>query len=576
MSVQLHFDILQAVGHALATDAPLQNLLELVADMVLEAVPSEAATIFLKCRAGDELEFAVTRGQAAEQLKNRRIPVDQGVVGWVVQNARHAIVPDAESDERFNQRIDEFTGFRTRCILCVPLRTRRGVIGALELINRRGGMFSREEADYVSTIANQTAQLIDNVRLMQEQQRSAESLQALCNAAQWLNSSLDRDAVLERIVGEAEKVIHSEAGSILLVDSNGGLRFAVALGPARERLLAMKSEIQERLNQGQGIAAWVAEHGKPVVIPDCSRDPRFTGGPGKLFARQLGFEARSMLCVPMRARGKVVGVLQLINKQSGEPFGDADLSMLSVFADDAAAALTNAQLYESLQQSYMGTITSLVTALDTRDNETGGHSQRVALFAQEVAKTLGMDSHQLEAVFKGSLLHDIGKIGVPDAVLRKPGKLDDDEWKIMRMHVALGCELLEGIEFLREASLIPLFHHEQYDGSGYLLGLRGDEIPLGARIFAVVDTYDAITADRPYRKARSNEEAIEEIRRVAGSQLDPEVVDAFLSIPADVITAIREMQGDLSGLTIHQGDEDTGEALLREMYDKLKASGLIS
>jgi HD-GYP domain-containing protein (c-di-GMP phosphodiesterase class II) len=170
--------------------------------------------------------------------------------------------------------------------------------------------------------------------------------------------------------------------------------------------------------------------------------------------------------------------------------------------------------------------------LDYRDTETQWHSRRVSRFTRRIAEQLGIsDAHLLRTIEMGSLLHDIGKIGVRDAVLLKPGPLDSDEWVEMREHPRLGWALLQRIEFLRDASVIVLQHQERYDGRGYPSGLQGDQIVLGARLFAVADTYDAITSDRPYRKAQSHDAAIVEMQRVAGTQLDPQGVQAFCSLP---------------------------------------------
>jgi len=183
-----------------------------------------------------------------------------------------------------------------------------------------------------------------------------------------------------------------------------------------------------------------------------------------------------------------------------------------------------------LQRSYDETLVALTSALDARDRETEGHSRRVVEYTRLVAIRLGVGGHELAMISQGALLHDIGKIGVPDAVLHKPGPLTDEEWEIMRRHPQIGLHMVAGIEHLSEARTIILHHHERFDGRGYPLGLRGNAITHGARIFAVADTLDAITQDRPYRAARSFDEAREEILRVRGSQFDPEVVDAFLAL----------------------------------------------
>jgi len=183
---------------------------------------------------------------------------------------------------------------------------------------------------------------------------------------------------------------------------------------------------------------------------------------------------------------------------------------------------------EQLRDAYTGTLESLVTALDVRDQETKGHSVRVAHHAMDIAKLLGIkDEEELLTIYRGALMHDVGKIGVPDAILLKPDRLTEEEWEFMRRHPAMGYRILAQVPYLRPAAKIVLAHHERWDGKGYPRGLAGEAIPLGARIFAVCDTYDAIISDRPYRRGQSPEAALAEILRCAGTQFDPEVVEAF-------------------------------------------------
>lgn len=186
---------------------------------------------------------------------------------------------------------------------------------------------------------------------------------------------------------------------------------------------------------------------------------------------------------------------------------------------------------EQLRDAYTGTLESLVTALDVRDQETRGHSVRVAQHAIDIARLLGIkDEEELLTVYRGALMHDVGKIGVPDAILLKPDRLTEEEWEFMRRHPAMGYRILAQVPYLRPAAKIVLAHHERWDGGGYPRGLKGEEIPLGARIFAICDTYDAIISDRPYRRGRSPEAALAEILRCAGTQFDPKVVEAFEAV----------------------------------------------
>jgi putative nucleotidyltransferase with HDIG domain len=198
------------------------------------------------------------------------------------------------------------------------------------------------------------------------------------------------------------------------------------------------------------------------------------------------------------------------------------------------------RLYEELQESYETTLQALVTALDFRDNETQGHSHRVVEYALKIAEQMGIQEPELSWIRRGAILHDVGKIGISDAILRKPGKLNAEEWEEMRKHPEMGYRMLERIRFLAPALDIVYCHQERWDGSGYPRQLKGEEIPLGARIFSVVDTFDAMTSDRPYRAALSIDEARREIDEWSGKQFDPQVAQAFLSIEGDVWLEIRE------------------------------------
>ncbi|HVU49153.1 MAG TPA: HD domain-containing phosphohydrolase [Polyangia bacterium] len=210
----------------------------------------------------------------------------------------------------------------------------------------------------------------------------------------------------------------------------------------------------------------------------------------------------------------------------------------------------NQHLDALVEERTSNLLDGLVSALDLRDSETQWHSRRVGRYARRLGREIGLEGRELDDVERGATLHDIGKIGVRDAVLLKPGPLDENEWAEMRRHPALGYEILKGIGFLERARLIPLHHQERFDGTGYPQGLSGEAICVGARVFAVVDAYDAITSDRPYRKCRTYEVARQEIERFSGTQFDPRIVAAWLRVPQAEWDAIRE---ELEGPTLKAG-----------------------
>jgi len=214
----------------------------------------------------------------------------------------------------------------------------------------------------------------------------------------------------------------------------------------------------------------------------------------------------------------------------------------------------------NIQGTYQTTLLALVRALDAREHETSDHSQRVVKYTEHIAERLSLRGPELEEIGRGALLHDIGKIGVPDAVLLKPAKLTPDEWKEMRRHPDIGYDMIRSIEFLNTPAAIVLSHQERFDGRGYPRGLRGEEIHIGARIFAVADTLDAMTSDRPYRKGTTFENAVDEIQRCAGSQFDPEVVRAFLDIGVKNLRRIKEDMAAAKARESSEVEQDARDA----------------
>lgn len=294
---------------------------------------------------------------------------------------------------------------------------------------------------------------------------------------------------------------------------------------------------------------------------------------GKLLTDKAGSELK--LWIPLSSSsGTVIGIAEVSKDWSSQQTKVLGISltivflmmlcMLLLFLGLRQLFLRSSRIIESqktelsamlvrLRHSYDESLQALSSALDSRDNETQGHSLRVAAYAWLLGKQMGLKGQELEMLYRGALLHDVGKIGIPDAVLRKEGPLDPMEWAIMRTHVNMGVRMLEHIEFLRPALDVVRCHHERWDGLGYPEGLKGTAIPLSARIFAVCDTYDAITSDRPYRSAKSHRTAIEELLRFAGSQFCPDVVTAFLRLPEATLSQVRELSGqDINHLSLEE------------------------
>ena len=338
----------------------------------------------------------------------------------------------------------------------------------------------------------------------------------LYEAAKLTSSSLDLDEVLSSAFNSAVKILNAETGSLMLFD------------PEEEVLTIKKSyglneEIirKTRVKKGETIVGLVAQSGKPLIIHGRA-DISIKG--------RKKYEKMNSICVPLKTRKGVIGVVNLNRKEDANPFTEDNLKLLFTMANDVAFAIENATLYQNLHESYLSIIRALVSALELKDSHTRGHSESVTRYAVALAKKLKLFPQEIESIEVAAILHDVGKIGVQESILNKPGKLNDEEWKEMKRHPEFSYKILKEVNFPWEIKPVIYAHHERYNGKGYPARLKGEKIPLGARILAVADTFAAMTSDRAYRKGLSKEMAIEELKRVAGTQLDPELVKVFVEM----------------------------------------------
>lgn len=346
-------------------------------------------------------------------------------------------------------------------------------------------------------------------------------------------SETDLEALLHLIADTTTQMLDADRATIFLVDPDKNEIWSkVALG---------SGEI--RAPVGRGIAGTVAATGETINIPDAYADPRFNPEPD----RKSGYRTRSLLTFPMRSRGddaRIIGVFQAVNKKAGA-FTDDDVEMGGALASSAAVAVENAQLLAEQKQLWRSLLETLAVTIDARDQQTAGHTQRVARYAEVIGTQLGFDRLALERLRAAGLLHDYGKIAVPDGVLMKPGKLSDGEFEYMRQHAQKTGEFLEFITFPRDMREVPLMaaqHHERMDGKGYPNGVAGDDILLGARIVAAADVFDALTAPRYYKPAYTLEKTLEIMDSMAGEHLDPAVVRAVHDALAELTKTIEELK----------------------------------
>lgn len=351
-------------------------------------------------------------------------------------------------------------------------------------------------------------------------QRKIHTLTSLLEVGKKISSTLDLEEVLHRSFESVEEVLNAERSSVWRLNPGGrALSFFMARGEG----LNEDALRDVTMKVGEGIVGHVAEVRKPLVIEDAPSDPRWSDK----VDRQLGFHTRSILCVPLEAHGRLLGVIQLLNRKDGEAFTREDSENLQNLGAQIAVAMENASLYEEKRRTFFGLLALLAEVIERRDAYTGGHVQRVVSYSIAIGKQLNMRDAELDTLKMAAILHDIGKIGIEDRILNKPGKLTEEEENRMKEHVVIGSQILGSSPLLRDIVPGVRHHHERYDGTGYPDGLKGEQIPLEARIITVADTFDAMTTTRPYRTKLEAETALKELERFAGEQFCPEVVNAF-------------------------------------------------
>jgi putative nucleotidyltransferase with HDIG domain len=335
-----------------------------------------------------------------------------------------------------------------------------------------------------------------------------------------ISSTLDLGQVLDTIVKRSAEVLDLKICSILLVEEELTVRLKVRSAQG----INVKKIERQLIKRGEGISGWIWDKQEALLVKDLAHDQRFIG------RKKEKYYTGTLISTPLEAEGKVIGVIIGNNKTNGHAFREEDLLLLKEIAIESAIAIDNALLYERLKEVYLHTISALAGALDAKDHYTRSHSENVTKYALAVASELGLPGPQVEVIRQACQLHDLGKIGIHDYILTKPGKLSIEEWEEIKLHSLRGAQILQPIGFLNNVVELVRQHHERYDGTGYPLNLSGEDIHLGARIMAVADAFDAMTSERPYRKALTFSQAVAELKSNSGTQFDPGLVKIFLKI----------------------------------------------
>jgi HD-GYP domain-containing protein (c-di-GMP phosphodiesterase class II) len=519
-------ETLERMGRALSEILDLQKLLDLICCESAQLFKTDAAVLWLLD--GGELVGFSAYGPRADKLIGLRFPIyDPQLLGArVARERRPILINDVPNSPNTNPDLAE--QFQVKAIMGIPLIKGIRVLGSLMILDYNNPQrFTEADFKTASVFGSHAAVAIDNAQLFEEASLHLEHEKALREIDLAITSSLSLEKVLDVALSQTRSQLKVDACSILLTDSAFHM-LEYRHGQGFETQTVNQTHIH--LGEGPVGAAILQQriYGQAEIATPARITDRF-----ELIAAE-GFKA--YFIIPLVVKDKLVGALEIFNRLPLK-INSEWLKFLETLAGQAAIAIDNATLLKNLQQSnielrnaYEETIEGWSAALDLRDRETEGHTQRVTGMTLQLAKRMGFHEQELVHLKRGALLHDIGKMGVPDRILLKPESLNAEEWEIMQKHPVYAYQMLSPIAHLGPALDIPYCHHEKWDGTGYPRGLKGEEIPLAARIFAVADVYDALTSDRPYRAAWSKERALEYIRQLSGSHFDPRVAEAFLSM----------------------------------------------
>ncbi|MBD3271414.1 MAG: GAF domain-containing protein, partial [Elusimicrobia bacterium] len=456
--------ILQRVNDVIAFSGNVEKVLERLLDLTIEFLDVEFAVIYLLRLERNVLKCAVVRSREPstlnqkdkDHLKGTLLLPGDGLAGHVFEKNICQIVNDTNEDRRHCADWGSLENYPIKNALAVPLIFKELRIGVIELFNKneKFGGFSEKDIQELSAISNQISIVIENARLHALMNHKLEEMNVLFSAMSLVNSSLKLDDVLDNLMSMAMRIIDAEGCSILLQNlENNTLSFVAASGGKHDEIRNVS------LKKGEGIAGWVAEHNESLLIPDVRRDVRFSNR----IDQYSGFETQSVLAVPLRIEDTVIGVAEAINKRGGGSFTFNDRRILDTFASTGAMAIQKARLYEDLNELFISTVRSVADAIEAKDPYTRGHSERIRRFSLMIADKLNLDDKNKQDLGLSSLLHDVGKIGVPEAILLKEGKLTEAEWVWMRRHPVIGADMLAHIKKLSNCIPGIRHHQEHYD-----------------------------------------------------------------------------------------------------------------
>jgi PAS domain S-box-containing protein len=525
---QRHFqeaETLRQAAESITSTLDIQRVLDSILENLNRVVPFDSAAVFLIEK--DHVRLTACKGMPDNISDTDQLfPADNELFQEIHTSGLPLILRDAQLDSRYEKWVVD----QTRGWMGVPLIARGNIIGYITIDSMKVGAYNDHDATLASTFAHQAAVAIENARLYERGEQQIRQLTVLRDIDSAISSSFDLRIILNLLIGNAVHELNVDAVVILLYNPDIMSLYVFASSGLNNTQFDTATSIRI----GENLAGHVVIQRKLVQIENLADMTDFH--PAKYISEENFI---SYFGVPLISKGQIKGVMEVYSRNKCNPDPDW-LNFLQTLAGQAAIAIDNVQLFRNLQRTnqeltlaYDTTLAGWGRALELRDKETQGHTDRVVELTLELARRMGVGGEELTNIMRGTMLHDIGKMGVPDHILHKPGPLTEEEWEIMQQHPQYAFDLMNPIPYLRQAVDVPYAHHERWDGSGYPRGLKGEEIPLAARIFAVVDVWDALLYERVYRDAWPEEKVIDYLKSTAGIELDPYIVTKFLELIED-------------------------------------------
>jgi len=494
-----------------------------------ELVDVQRCAIFTRDLVSNELHLMASNFEHDRVFGDATANLDDSVIKQLIQERKPVLV------EGYRRSIPQVTGMmkrmKTKVILLVPLMVRDRNLGVMLLDNpERPHLFTPDVVNLALRFANRVAGAMENARLHGSEQQKLKETMALLEVARLVTSTLDIDVLLSRLAQITADVCEVGKCSVYIYVEDSGREDGGRFYPAATFGMFADSNWETGLGEGVTSSDLQAEEAREfsedhkTVVCEPNLCPFIP--PERIDDTGI----RSIVLVPIYSRDRMLGMMVLYYNREKDEISSDELNLSSAVAGQAAVALENAGLYEDLEMSYFSTVKALARAIEVKDPYTYGHSERVTDYALAICRQMELSEWETKNIKYAAALHDIGKIGIARKILDKEGSLSDEEFVHIKTHPLLGDSIMEPVAFLQEPRKIILHHHERYDGNGYPDGLKGEDIPLGARILAVSDSFEAMMSDRPYRKALPISVALNELEANSGTQFDPEVVKAFLDV----------------------------------------------